>query len=302
MEYVTELEKLCFEQDSNLYRVPTPSQLATFAALASTLLSGSITDLAQQADAIGYCLIKYADIPSGLVFYGLEAKLVDSKPTHGWGSYFLNRSYTSKALIEAPHPSFDRYTPEMAARIFRESRSKGFLLAGTHRYSNGRDPSNKDFADVAHVKESIFQEVHKVWIGSTDSVVTFQIHGYKASNSSHHKIPLGVNFIISNGDGSLSNEVLTLDRLLEDKGFDARAYNTLSVKDPRNIQVNGVGVSGDTFESLRATSNIQGQYSRSLKKTFVHIEIESKVRSNSEQRNLAADIIAQAILNSASID
>lgn len=302
MEYITELEKLCFKQNSNLYKVPTPSHLATFAALVSTLLSGNVTDAAKQADAIDYLLIKYVDIPSGLVFYGLEEKLVDGKFTYGWGSYFLNRSYTSNALIEAPHPLFDQYTPQMAAHIFRESRSKGFLLAGSHRYANGRDANDKDFADVAHLKKSIFQEVHKAWLGSTGSVVTFQIHGYSASNSSHRKIPSGVDIVLSNGDGSLSNEILALDQLLEDKGFDTCAYNTLSVTDLRNKQVNGVSVSGDAFQSLGATSNTQGQYSRSLKRTFVHIEMESEIRSDSNKRNLAANVIAQAISNSVLID
>ena len=100
--------------------------------------------------------------------------------------------------------------------------------------------------------------------------------------------------MLSNGDGSISDEIIRLDGLFEAEGFLTYAYNTLPVGDPLNVLVNG-GVSGATFSSLAATTNVQGIYTRSLGGTFVHVELEQSIRFDMGNRDLAATAIANAI-------
>ena len=51
--------------------------------------------------------------------------------------------------------------------------------------------------------------------------------------------------MLSNGDGTVSTEVVELDAQLEASSFQTYAYNTLAPTDPTNVAVNA-GVDGTT--------------------------------------------------------
>jgi hypothetical protein len=50
-----------------------------------------------------------------------------------------------------------------------------------------------------------------------------------------------------------------------------------------------------TFTSLAATQNEQGRLSRSLGGAFVHVELETSIRSKEDMREAAASVIASAM-------
>src|SRR5690606_37791651 len=61
-----------------------------------------------------------------------------------------------------------------------------------------------------------------------------------------------------------------------------------------NMEVND-GTPGFRFRSLAATKNEQGRHVREQGGTFVHVELERSVRTSDEQRQQAAEAIAEAI-------
>ena len=289
---VESLRDLTFTSGSGLYVAPTMADRGNFSALASTLYAGNLAAADVQAAALNYDLIRYSDNVSNDVYYGLTEQLVGGVPTRGWGSYFLRFNPAANVLLEVPHPRFDTNSWEIAANAFRQSDALGFLMAGAHRNANGSGT-----ADVAHLTASIFHETHAAWNGVAGENIAWSIHGFDDAN---HAFPAGTDVVLSNGDGSVSAEVVLLDEQFEEEGLLTFAYNTLPALDPLNVQVNGAEA-GSTFSTLGATTNVQGIYSRGLGGRFIHIEMEQSIRFDAMNRDLAASAIATAIFLSSAV-
>ena len=301
-DFVAEVERLkdlvsdYFSSDAGTYMPPDALQRADFSVLAATLLSGNIATADAQVGALNYELVEFTDTVSGMVYHGLREL---GTPTLGWGSYFVNLSFVSDALVQAPHILNDTNSWEIAARAFRESGARGFVMAGAHRNVNGPGTG-----DVAHLAESMFQEVHKAWNGPTGATPVWQVHGFDLDKSDGsggfvyqaiRGVSLDADAVLSNGDGGVSPDVIVLDGQLTTEGFESYAYNELVPDDPVNVQVNGSGVDGTSFASLRAFTNVQGIHSRGLGGVFIHIELEKSIRFNARNRAAAAAAIATSI-------
>ena len=115
------LEDLSFASGSNLYIPPNAGQQLQFRTLAGSLLAGNVVAADAQAAALNYELVQFTDIPSGQIYLGVREILNMGQQTLGWGSYFVNLSFGSNVLVEAPHPRFDTNSPEIAVRVFRQS-------------------------------------------------------------------------------------------------------------------------------------------------------------------------------------
>lgn len=289
---VETLRDLTFASGSNLYVAPTPGERNSFATLAATLLGEDLVAADLQAAALDYDLVEFTDTDTGNVYHGLTEQLVGGDPTRGWGSFFVNFNAVTHPLIQVPHPRFDTNSWDIGARVFQQAESLGFLMAGAHRNANG--PGT---ADVAHLTESIFQEVHQVWNGPGGENMPWSIHGF---NEANYMFPAGTDVILSNGDGSLSLEVVALDAAFEDQGLLTFAYNTLPVMDPLNVAVNGVE-DGTSFSALGGTTNVQGIYSRGIGGRFIHVEMGQSIRLDAGNRLLAADAITDAIMASEAV-
>jgi len=194
-----------------------------------------------------------------------------------------------------PHPRFDTNSWDIGAKIFRQSKARAALMAGAHRNTNGQGT-----ADVAHLSNSVFHEVHKAWNGINAEITAWQIHGFNGAN--HPGFPVGTDVVLSSGDGGVSSNVVALDGLFDstlDSGGTlllSHAYDSLADNDPLNILVND-SESGMTFSDLGGTTNVQGIYSRGLGGKFVHVELEQSIRFNAVNRDMAADVITQAIVS-----
>ncbi len=284
VSHVQTLRNLTFNKDTGLYVAPNGTQRANFALAAATLMSGDIATAEIQAAVVDYEIVEYTDTVSSDVYHGLRE--VNNTPARGWGSYFVNLNAAHEVLVQAPHPRFDTNSWDVAAQAFRDSDARGFMMAGAHRNANGAGT-----ADVAHLAESIFQEVHEAWVGGSAERTTYSIHGFDDAN---HVFPAGTDAVLSSGDGMVSTFVRALDDQLDAAGFLSYAYNTLDVNDPDNVAVNEAVV-GTTFSSLGGTTNVQGVYSRSLGGDFVHVELEQSIRFDSGNRIITAGAIASAI-------
>lgn len=266
--------------DSRPYVDPTPV-LHAFRHLASALAWGNVQDAAVEAAKFDYEVVRFVDAQTKSNYYVLREDLSRGQASRGWGSYIFNREGRINAVVEVPHPLSDAQTPEIGAAVFEQSGAKGYLLAGAHRLK----------ADVPDLVDSIFHQVHMAWVGPTAAVAAWQIHGFA---SYKHSFPDGANVVASAGDGGIGPELAVLDQMFEQEGLATYVFTKESTRSSVDKRLNG-DVPGVTFSSLAATTNEQGRQSRSLGGSFVHVELESKLRLNAEQAERAATVIAAAM-------
>ena len=283
LEEVNRLRRLAIPKDSNLYQAPNLDELNRFSHLAEALAIEDISTALDQAADLHYEVVRFSDRSTRQVFYGLREQ--QGQHMRGWGSYFINLTYRTRALLEAPHVVFDRFSDEIAAEAFLTSSAYGFLLAGAHRHANGFNT-----ADVCQHISSIFHIVHQTWMSS--QIKTWQIHSFDASTPS--SFPNGTDCVLSNGRGEISPEVLDFDQRLEANGFQSYVYHWLSANAVESQQVNQ-SVPGDRFRALGATHNIQGIYCRQIDAAFTHVELSTQVRVQASTRSQVAQIIAESI-------
>lgn len=266
--------------DSRPYVDPTPV-LHAFRHLASIMAWGDMQVAAKQAAEIDYEIVEFVDEPSQSKYYVLREDLSRVPTSRGWGSYILNPAGQTEAIVEVPHPIADAQTPEVGGAVFERSKSKGYLLAGAHRLK----------ADVPDLVNSVFHQVHTAWVGPTAQIAAWQIHGFV---SAKHSFPQGAHVIASTGDGAVVPEIEQLDAICENQGLTSYVFNNRPAKSKANKRLNG-DVPGVMFTSLAATANEQGRQSRSLGGSFVHVELESELRLDAQQRERTATVIAAAM-------
>lgn len=287
----TEIERIknvAFVEDSNLYVAPDSTQLANFKSMADALYSGDTATADTFAGGLNYEIVQFTDTDTSKVYFLARETLNGfGDQTLGWGTYIIRNSPTSSALVEVPHLLHDTRTWQIGGSSFHDSNAKGFLMAGAHRSANGTNT-----ADVAHLSTSAFETVHEAWTDQNLDLVTFSVHGFDVSN--HGGFPSGTDFVLSNGDGGVSNEVVVLDAAFDAEGYESYAYNSLLVGDALNVSVNGAE-DGSTFSGLAATTTVQRIYSSSVGATFVHVEIERTLRFSSTDRVTIAGLLTSSI-------
>ena len=295
-EHVAQLNSLTIRKDSQGYLAPSAQQQFGFRDLADGLRDArSITDLEQllpEATAFGYDVVVLSD--RGETYYGLQESATVATQK-GWGSFFLRQDASNHALVEVAHPLADINTTEISAQVFVDSQAKGFLLlAGAHRNANGLGT-----ADVAHLEQSIFHEVHQSFTDNASDFSVWQIHGFDIDL--HPELPADSDAILSSGTGGVSDIVFGLDQDIDQLEGDwtSYAFNTLDGDDPLNVGTNG-SFDGSVFSQLGGTTNVQGRHTNLLGGEFVHIELEQSFRIDGGEasRLLVSRSITRAIIAS----
>lgn len=294
--HVDLLRSQVIPRDSQRYLPPSAQERAAFRNLADGIWNaGSVSDLnalVPLAETLDYDVISLSS--GGSTYFGLQESNigVDRK---GWGSFLVRQGASSSALVQVPHPLADINTPAIGAQSFVGSDARGFLIAGAHRNANGQDT-----ADVAHLSESIFQEVHQSFVENAPNLSVWQIHGFDIDQ--HAEFPAGIDAVISSGTGSVTELLLGLDQRIDalEGSWTSHVYNTLNINDPLNIAVNE-NVAGSVFRSLAGTTNVQQQHTTALGGQFLHIELEQSFRIDGGDfaRQLISQTIADAISSSA---
>jgi len=289
VEQVATLKQRALPKGSGQYRPPSSLELTQFNKLADALFAGNCERALALANQLDYRLLRLKGGDGRQTLIGAIEQPNRDGAMRGWGSYFTNTSPQTDTLVEAPHVLFDRFTPELAARAFAGSGAHGFLMAGAHRHANGSGT-----ADVCDPIASIFQEVHQAW--SVGDATAWQIHGFDDPETKG--LPANTQIVLSNGAGEITTPILALERLLEERGYTSYAYNTLPAEAFLNQKLNGE-VAGKTFSPLAATENVQGQYSRRVGASFVHVEIAPCLRMNEQERERVANAIGASIRSAA---
>ena len=250
---ITNIKTAMPNEDSFGFVVPTTVQQDTFAIIIDFILAQDYSTADSVADFLDYSLYEWYDTAnSNHLYYVLmenDADIVGSVQ-YGWGTYIFDPIGYQEVIIEVPHPRWDTNTWKVGFVGYQYLRSRYFLMAGTHRYANGRNPAS---ADVAHNTLNMFHIVHqKVSPLSTHSL---QVHGFNSSNYTGYP-----NVVLSNGSSNPSAIVDSLANKISDQGYSVGIYD------------------GIHWTQLGATTNTQGQWSRANGYSFIHIELDYFIR------------------------
>jgi len=244
-------------ENSYAFVVPTTGQQDTFALVTNAILNGHYDHADSIAGSLGYIVYEWYDTgQNGDRYYILmepEADRVNGVKK-GWGTFMFRPENTNNAIIEVPHPLHDYNTWRVGLSAYRYLRVQYFIMAGTHRYANGTEPRP---ADVAHNSENMFHTVHQCV--SPYSQHSLQIHGFSRSDYP--------DVVLSNGTATPPQILSILAKNISDQGFTVGVYD------------------GVNYSAYGATTNIQGQWSRSMGYSFMHMELERYIRESIIQYN-----------------
>jgi hypothetical protein len=268
------------QQGSDGYVRPGPSERADWRRVVRTMLEGRCGPEIPARLARVMQLRTFRDSGSDRS-YCLFMEVLDADRNgfvdHGWGTFIVNPNARRELHHHAPHPLNDATTDRQALAVFSATESRGYLLAGAHRYSiAGSSACQRDYApaDPAHNTDNMFQ-------ATTEELVAFygdmswwviQWHGMAEADCK------AVNVYMSHGRGAVpapSDKIYQLkERLLERHPawkVDVAGSGACGLNGATNVQgrlLNGVPAS----DVCRTPAT---QYSG----RFVHIEQDPAFRS-----------------------
>jgi hypothetical protein len=253
-EFVTAFKETLPGLDSQGFRQPEPPELEQLMAALETALTGQPSAALPGLDRFDYDLLHFEDATSGASHLMLRER---QPMQRGWGLLLVNLAPTARrALIEVPHPIWDSKTPELAIEAYLGLEASHFLMAGAHRFANGR-PS--PVSDMARNLNSLFMALHR---RLADAVTpTLQYHGFHAD--SHPGYP---NIVLSNGSPDPHPELFTLQAAFEAAGESGGVFD------------------GRQWTDLGATNNPQAAHTRALGGRFYHLEHRYGVRARPHRR------------------
>ena len=158
---------------------PTDEQLSDFRTVVDSLLAAQYEVSDSLASLLDYQLYRWTAADNNRTYYVLMEQGADEGGgvQLGWGTYLFNPRGIGRVIIEIPHPAYDADTWKLGIEAYLQLNASFYLMAGTHRYANGRDPAP---ADVAHNVRNIFQQVHQAVSPVND--YPLQIHGFNRAN------------------------------------------------------------------------------------------------------------------------
>jgi len=245
------------KQNSYGFVIPSSEEQNTFAQVTDAILEGQYNYADSLADTLGYRLYEWYDTGQNSDrYYVLMEPDADklNGVKKGWGTFLFRPENSDNTIIEVPHPLHDYNTWRVGLSAYRYLKVRYYIMAGTHRYANGTDPRP---ADVAHNTQNMFHTVHQRI--SPFSQHALQVHGF-----SRDDYP---DVVLSNGSANPSPILQVLADQIVSRGFTVGVYD------------------GINYGAYGATTNTQGQWSRSMGYSFMHMEMERFIRESVTQYN-----------------
>jgi len=274
-ELTQELLKRVPRQDELLYAAPNPTQINDWKSVVKSMLiadprceSIPIPDSLKEAkynttrltdeDNYDYCVLAAYEAQP----YGIDGEQYTTSPPYPWGTVIVrlrkNGIDFTKVSIDIPHPLSDSGSYAQGTYIFKNSNAKTLLLAGSHRYTNGKGEnspksdcdSRYNEADVAHGTNNMFhaavEEIDNYW-SEKGGYTAIQFHGMGKDTCS------GVDAFFSDGN---QNEASSSGNELRNNFETSSNFNegTLKLINEAECKMNG-------------TRNIQGRFLNGVSKS-----------------------------------
>jgi hypothetical protein len=265
---------------SNGFIVPTTQEQADWRAAARQMLAGSCDFPLSASLSNNFTVRTFLDAGNNRN-YCLMMETADSNNNgyvdRGWGTFIVYNNALREISHQAPHPIADSTTETQAITLFKETASRSYLLAGTHRDANSTSSScitGHPNSDATHNAATIFQAANEELAAfyADRPWNAIQWHGMSASTCSNSEAHLSHGFSVAPAAGSkilqLKDEMLRLHPLWK------------------------VTVPGSGSCSLNATTNVQGRHLNGVaaasvcnleagiyKNVFIHVEQDPNFRN-----------------------
>ncbi len=175
---------------SNGYRAPSLAELDGWRLAVQQMLQGSCSGTLPQSLAGIASRRLLVDTGNGKA-YCVLMEVLDANNNgivdRGWGTFIVDPGAVREISHQAPHPLSDIATDAQAVELFRDSDSRSFLMAGTHRNASTTASTCQSAyraSDVAHNAGTMFQaanEAMSAWYGA-DDWWAIQWHGMAADS------------------------------------------------------------------------------------------------------------------------
>lgn len=269
------------QHDSDGFVPPTPAQQADMQTVVKQMLDGVCTPTLPASLTPAMAIRSFTDSTNQrtyCVLMEVNSTVKKNYVDKGWGTFIVYPRAKREISHQAPHPKWntsvagsdgDSYSEAEAIRIFKLTKARSFLMAGSRRSANqGGNTCQNDYdeTDVAHNTNNMFFPINVAlneYYGAR-SWVAMQWHGKAASSCSN-------DMFISQG---LRSKAAAGAKILQ-----------------LEAQINAVkpgwktGTPGFDSCSLAATENVEGRYlngipaanvcgtaAPSASERFVHIE------------------------------
>jgi hypothetical protein len=257
-------------------------------------MAGDWEECFDAADALGYEVVEFLDIPTGNTFHILREQAVPGEPGFtGQGTFVFGEGAGTRPylVLEIPHPRFDSDTDTQGALAIQQVLPRVAFFAGTHR-NNHLDETTCDgtasngdkyrISDVAHHPDNFFHTTHKYLQSTMANPLFVQFHGFCCPGSGTYA-SVTDDVILANG----FNANPAVDDMTEIWEGRIEAQNFLA--DGSDLTTAAVYPTDTSF--LGATTNLQGRVTNGVAVgtecgtgatgatgRFIHIEQDPDVR------------------------
>lgn len=223
---------------------------------------------------------------------------------HGGGGYVVKDSASLPIIVQCPHTYFDEYSLDLGWELFKRARAKEFFFNTAHRYLPVSGAAPGDFpADAAHHTNSLFEAMTEGTVfGPGWNVV--QVHGFSSRANTAMVLSSGAhvtgNFLVNRAYNNLVPIMGGIvKRYPEDMSSETAGTSLMDVIN-RTYDSYYSGVAAPAHpksEELGATTNVQGQYIRSVGSQFLHVEMSHDLRIKLMSDPYLRGQILQALAN-----
>ncbi len=236
------------------YQAPSAVQQSTWKTMVEAIIAGDPGTAVPLADGLGYQILDYTDTTDVPFRAHLVLEKQGTSANH-WGTYLFSRlPRRPRLIIQSPHPRYDSNTGAQGFFVYRSAGARAFFMSGTHRCnsavfstcsgttsacSSGDEPYR--ISDQAHVVDGMFQVSTSAFLGTVDSCVFIQPHGFS-------KLSTDPDIIMSNGTQKSPPAGRDYLSTLRD--------NLLSVDPTLTFKIAHLDI---TWTRLIATTNTQGR-------------------------------------------
>lgn len=232
---------------------PDAGEVRLMQLSARSIMQGAFARATRDANAVGY-RIRTIKHTNDSTYYILESKNAKYRP---WGTYvFYRETDAFNTAVEVPNP-IKTNTASIGIKAFIDSKSRIFLMSGTHPSLN----------DVTGTPGSVFDGIHQEISAFAQTII--QIKGFNKKKYPEIVLTSGSSVTNSAMNGLL-DELIILD--LEVEAYDG--FNVAAFSD---------------------TDNLQAIYNNSIGNDFVGLYLNRKPLTSKKRSALVIKAIAEFI-------
>ncbi len=252
---------------SNGYVVPTEEEACAMSTAYAALVDGDPGLAAGLAAPYDYEVVRLQDPDTGREHLLLAELPGGDVVQRGWGLYVHTPSATSGAAIQAPYPGSATFSERLAAQVYDEADASHLFVAGAHRAANDANAESTEPANVTHNSGSVFHRIHQVVVRDTDDV-SVQVLGTSGGLR---------DVVVTSGETPPGPLTADLAERLAAAEYDVCLF-------------------GDgSCTRLGSTTNVQGQWSRSVDAPWAAVYPSFEIRRFESRRSEFAEAMAAAL-------